>query len=556
MALIVAGQTQGCVWVDHCTTGTVYDLQVRPGVPSSSAGCSLFRIPQTTSSLISGPIHLVCGFRSSALHWASADSHDCSFSPSRYASRSSTRHPTMSIDLNLNRIRLLLSHLPTYRRPTCHIAGTNGKGSVSALLSSILQASSPPLSVGRFNSPHLLSIRDSIVINGNPVAADVYDQVRGEVERLDQELGAQASKFEILTSTAVMVFEKLKLDIVVMEVGMGGRLDATNAIPDEAVAVSVLTSVDLDHQGFLGDTVADITREKVGIARRWKPFVLGRQRFPEVEEVVRSAVLGDDIQAHLVRAVEPVELPSKDPRGPTPVSISLPCFPEPIIGRLPLHGSHQLSNLGVASTIVSELLTHPSCSHLKLSGRITPETFAAGLAKTSWPGRLSFHTLPNGRSVLVDGAHNQGSARTLADFITTLLPSIPTTNHSFNLTYILGLSHSPPKQPLDTLAPLFSPSLLSLTHADVKVNVAALEFSPPDDMPWVKAEPPSVIYDAVEAHCPHSKMWSPSEGKSSLSDALDWASDVSGDGGLVVIAGSLYLVADFYRFTNLGRNTL
>ena len=461
----------------------------------------------------------------------------------------------MSIDLSLNRIRLLLSHLPTYRRPTCHIAGTNGKGSVSALLSSILQASSPPLSVGRFNSPHLLSIRDSIVVNSRPVAADVYDQVRGEVERLNQELGAQATKFEVLTSTAMMIFERLRLDIVVMEVGMGGRLDATNAIPDEAVVVSALTSVDLDHQGFLGSTVADIAREKVGIARRGKPFVLGRQKFPEVEEVVRNVILGDDIRGHLVRAAEPIELPSGDLRGTTPVSLSLPCFPEPLRGKLPLHGSHQLSNLGVASAIVSELLTHSSCSHLELSRRITPETFADGLAKTSWPGRLSFHTLPSGKSILVDGAHNRGSAQTLADFIATFLSSLPTTNNSVDLIYILGLSHSPPKQPLDTLAPLFSSSLLSRTRPDIRVNVAAVEFSSPDDMPWVKAESPSMIYDAVKAHCPHARVWSPAEGKTKLSDALDWATNVSGGDGLIVLAGSLYLVADFYRCMNSGCNT-
>jgi len=462
----------------------------------------------------------------------------------------------MSIDLGLNRIRLLLSHLPTYRRPTCHIAGTNGKGSVSALLSSILQASSPPLSVGRFNSPHLLSIRDSIVINSKPVPADVYDRVRGEVEKLNRELGAEASKFEVLTSTAMVIFETLGLDIVVMEVGMGGRLDATNAIPDDAVVVSALTSVDLDHQGFLGNTVTEIAREKVGIARRGKPFVLGRQKFHEVEEVVRNAVLGNDVGGYLVRATEPLPSEDQDPHGHTPVSISLPCFPEPLEGKLPLHGSHQLSNLGVASTIVSELLTHPSCSHLKLGGRITPRTFAVGLAKANWPGRLSFHTLPSGKSILVDGAHNQGSAQTLADFIATLLPSPITTNNPFSITYILGLSHSPPKRPLDTLAPLFSSSLLAVPPANVTVNVAALHFSPPDDMPWVKAEPPSMIYDAARALCPHAKLWSPGEGEGGLSDALDWAASVSGDGGLVVLAGSLYLVADFYRFANLGRNAL
>ena len=475
------------------------------------------------------------------------DSHDCLFSPVPR-----TRCSNMSIDLSLNRIRLLLSHLPTYRRPTCHIAGTNGKGSVSALLSSILQASSPPLSVGRFNSPHLLSIRDSIVINSKPVAVDVYDQVRGEVERLNQQLGTQATKFEVLTSTAMAIFERLKLDIVVMEVGMGGRLDATNAMPDDAVVVSALTSVDLDHQGFLGNTVTEIAREKVGIARRDKPFVLGKQKFPEVEEVVRNAVLGGDIRGHFVRAIEPVALPSEGPGAPTLVTMTLPCFLEPLRGRLPLHGSHQLSNLGVASTIISELLTHSSCSHLKLSGRITPGTFADGLAKTTWPGRLSFHALPDGKTALVDGAHNQGSAQTLAEFIATLIPSLPTTKDPFNLTYVLGLSHSPPKRPLDTLAPLFSPSLLSRAHPNVRVNVAALEFSLPDDMPWVKAEPPSVIYDAVKTHYPDARLWSPSENQAGLSDALDWATGLSGDDGLIVLAGSLYLVTDFYRFIKLG----
>ena len=126
----------------------------------------------------------------------------------------------------------------------------------------------------------------------------------------------------------MMIFERLRLGIVVMEVGMGGRLDVTNAIPDEAVVVSTLTSIDLDHQGFLGNTVADIAREKVWIARRGKPFASGRQKFFEVE-VVRNDILGDDIRGHLVQAAEPIELPSGDLRGPTPVPLSLPCFSEP-----------------------------------------------------------------------------------------------------------------------------------------------------------------------------------------------------------------------------------
>jgi hypothetical protein len=166
-----------------------------------------------------------------------------------------------------------------------------------------------------------------------------------------------------------------------------------------------------------------------------------------------------------------------------------------------------------------------------------------------------FPCFTNGKKILVDSAHNRGSAQTLADFIATLLPSIPTTNDSFNLTYMLGLSHSPPKIPLDTLAPLFSPSLLSRAHPNVRVDVAALKFSPPDDMPWVKAQPPLIICDTVKAHCPYTRVWSRIKGKTGLSGVLDWATNLSGGDGLVALAGSLHLVVDFYWYMNSGCNT-
>jgi hypothetical protein len=175
-----------------------------------------------------------------------------------------------------------------------------------------------------------------------------------------------------------------------------------------------------------------------------------------------------------------------------------------LIGKLPLHGSQQLSNPGVASAIVPELLTHPSCSHLGLSRRIASETFADGLAKTI--GRLYFHTLPNGKNVLVDGAHNRGSAQALTGFIGTFLSSLPTADNPFNLAYILGLSHTPPKQPHDTPTPLFSPSLLSLIHPNTRVNAAVPEPRPPDDVPRTKAEPPRMICDAIKAYYPDSAV--------------------------------------------------
>ena len=164
----------------------------------------------------------------------------------------------MSIDLSLDRIQTLLRHFP-YTRPTVHIAGTNGKGSVSSFVSSILLAAS--ISVGKFNSPHLVSILDSITVDGQSVSDDVYGSARASVEAVNEKYSIEASNFEVLTCTALTIFERTKVDIVVLEVGMGGRLDATNAIPDTCVLVSALTAVDLDHQAFLGSTIGQISRE-------------------------------------------------------------------------------------------------------------------------------------------------------------------------------------------------------------------------------------------------------------------------------------------------------
>lgn len=454
----------------------------------------------------------------------------------------------MSIDLTLQRLHVLLSHLPPYRRPTCHIAGTNGKGSVSAILSSILLASSPPLSVGRFNSPHLVSVLDSIVINNRPVTAGVYAEARSKVEKVDKQHGVGASSFELLTSTALMIFEKAVLDIVVMEVGMGGRLDATNAISDECVAVSALTAVDLDHQAFLGGSVEAIAREKAAIARKGKPFVLGGQNHAAVDEVARSLVaeLGGD----LVSSTDAVRRNSGESIGTLlqpssqSVTVFMPCFEQPVLAKLPLHGDHQLANLGIATTMASQLLTHPACAHLGLRSRITPVTVATGIESTSWPGRLSFHSYiaSNGNkiTVLADGAHNRASAQTLSIYISSML-SRRAADSEFNLTYVLALSHSPPKTPRDTLEPL-----LATCPPHVSVNVAAVGFSPPEGMPWIRSVPPTEIVQVVTDLNTSINSYHNS-GEGGIVDALDWAASVTGKDGLIVVAGSLYLVADFYR---------
>ncbi|KAK0221965.1 Mur ligase [Armillaria fumosa] len=462
----------------------------------------------------------------------------------------------MSIDLTLDRIRDLSRYLPPYGRPTIHVTGTNGKGSVVAFVSSILSASDPPSSVGRFNSPHLLSVHDSIVINGRTVTSEVYSSASVLVETASKEHDLPISSFEKLTLTALIIFEQAKVDFVVLEVGMGGRLDATNIIPNECILLSALATVDLDHQAFLGTTVAAIAKEKAAIARKEKPFVLGHQVHDEVEGVAREAVTSVDgiFFGALTVSVRPWNVsldgpeppsfsisPVWHPPSPSPVQAHLPSLSQDIITCLPLHGDHQLQNLGLALGIIDALISQ----YLIFRDRLTPTTIVRGIKQTEWPGRLSFHSINlDGQElpVLVDGAHNPASSESLARYLTQLVSSLKTAEQSITITYILALSHSPPKTPQETLAPLFS--IVSPLGARVLFRVAVVPFSPPEGMPWVKVEDTLVMKDTVRTLSPVAEIC---EDQLGLLDALQWARESRGN-GLVVLAGSLYLVADFYRF--------
>ena len=501
----------------------------------------------------------------------------------------------MSINLSLDRIAKLFALLPVpYTRPTIHIAGTNGKGSVCAYVSSILSAAG--LVVGRFNTPHLLNFLDSISIQGKPVSPDVFWPTRDEIEAINAAHGCGASNFELFACFALLIFERAKVDVVVLEVGMGGRLDGTNVVPNDAIAVSALTSVDLDHQALLGDTVEKIAREKAAIARPGKPFVLGPQEHRSVEDVARSMV--ESVGGALLPACTVVptgwDEASDGPVPPTeagmrvpflqPVEISMPCFPAAVRALLPLHGEHQLGNLGTATGIIAALLTHTSSKRpeLRLEERITAEAVARGIRATRWPGRLSYHTIalpaePATNTaearllVLADGAHNPASATALAAYLTTLLASQAASTRPLTLTYILALSHAPPKTPAQTLAPLLAvrENVQKRTGRAVALGAAVLAFTPPLRMPWVSAVPPAEIEAAVGALAGdgEAEVWrDPREGMDDVEPvpegaerdarvytdhvdrALRWAA-ARGHGGdsLVVLAGSLYLVADFYR---------
>ncbi|KAF9257504.1 Mur ligase [Marasmius fiardii PR-910] len=473
----------------------------------------------------------------------------------------------MSIDLSLERIREIYDLLPQYTRPTIHIAGTNGKGSVCALVYSVLRAGTPPLSVGRFNSPHMVSVYDSILIDDKPISQELFNSAKSNIQSVGTKYGIEVSGFELLTLIALVVFERAKVDFVVLEVGMGGRLDATNVIPDSSVVVSALTAVDLDHQAFLGNTISAITKEKASIVRQGKPFVLGPQKYAEVERICKEIVAEKGGELCIATRVaerswnvasdgprpSPFSMSSLDLRLPTPqsVSLNLPCFPDPLNTLFPLHGSHQLDNLAVAATIISLLISHPSCSSFDLTQRLHPVAISRGIANVTWPGRLSFHVLEKSKLlVLVDGAHNPASAESLSRYIHRLCRMVKTdAPTTIWISYILALSHSPPKTPLQTLSSMLPPAQVDDPNVEIKFRVAALRFTPPEGMPWVKSVSPVEIRDVVNTVDPDAKVWIPEEGGklSPVAQALQWASKSEYEHQLVVIAGSLYLVADFYR---------
>ncbi|KAK2465712.1 hypothetical protein APHAL10511_002256 [Amanita phalloides] len=485
------------------------------------------------------------------------------------------------MDLNLDRLERLVLHLPVYTRPTIHVAGTNGKGSVSAYLSYILSFSQPPLKVGRYNSPHLLVPYDCITVNNEPISAEAYAAARTVIEDLDEKHETKLTSFELLTLTALYVFEEEKVDVAVVEVGMGGRLDATNIIPTSAILASSLTSVDLDHQAFLGPTVSHIAKEKAAIARSGRPFIIGKQRHDEVYNIAQAVIA--EKGAFLLPAVN-VSLRTWNPQVDgeksnfslrnftepphQPISCRLPCFNDSLHALLPLYGNHQLDNVGVALGVISSLFTHTPAelvSQLDLRSRLTPQTIACGIRATRWIGRLSFHVISDPPAnihsesrntvVLVDGAHNPASSQSLGDYLKHLLASLSPRPRSLHLTYIVAVSHSPPRTPIQTLSPFLC--LPSDNIPEIVTRVAVLRFSPPQGMPWIKSVPPSELQQVVSSLLPGAgiKVTSDDEEVGTqgvenehLIDALKWAVNGALDESLIVVAGSLYLVADFYRY--------
>lgn len=314
----------------------------------------------------------------------------------------------VGIKLGLRRIRVLLKALgsPERRMHTLLVAGTNGKGSVAAMIHSVLSAAG--LRAGRYTSPHIIDFEERIVAGNRPIPRDgvariatrLRELVRTLVERGDLE--SHPTYFELVTAMALVHFAEQGMDAAVLEVGLGGRFDATNAVgPD----LSVITRVALDHTHFLGSTLRQVAFEKAGIIRPRRPVITSCEP-GDALEVIREVAgrCGADLQVAVDlchrSAVRPLDAGGYCFNLKTPAAEYQDLM-------LPMRGEHQLENAAAAVLALEELARQGVPVN---EGRIRE-----GLASISWPGRLEL--VPGSPPLLFDCAHNADGARSLADHL-------------------------------------------------------------------------------------------------------------------------------------------
>ena len=281
----------------------------------------------------------------------------------------------------MRRLAAALGH-PERSYPVIHVAGTNGKGSVSAMLDAILHAAG--WRTGLYTSPHLVKLGERVQVDRRLLTEAEIVAYTNELRPVAAQAAADAADehatfFEFMTAMAFLQFQRKHADIAIVEVGLGGRLDATNVVQPE---ITVITSIGLDHIAELGGTVALIAREKAGIIKPGRPVVFGRLP-PEAEQVIREVAAAAGAPVHSVREVFGDDL-SRYPATN-------------------LEGDYQRWNAATA-TLVARLLP--------AKWKLTPETVTRGLQQVNWPGRWQSTTL-GGRPLILDASHNPEGAAVL-----------------------------------------------------------------------------------------------------------------------------------------------
>lgn len=308
------------------------------------------------------------------------------------------------VRLGLDSSQKLLANLgnPHHQVPVIHVAGTNGKGSVCAYISSVLTEAG--YRTGRYISPHLVDWIERICINQQPISSKEFCKLLQEVKAAIFPNDDLPTQFEVITAAAWLYFAQEKVDVAVVEVGLGGRLDATNVC--EQPLITVITSISREHWQRLGPTVADIAREKAGILKSGCPAVIGPLP-PDAEQVVRSRVLE-------------LQCPIYTPQPARQIAAGWAEYERlgggekghPIKYPLPLQGQIQLTNSAIALCAL-EILQQKGW-------QISEQAIINGMAKTQWPGRMQWINWKNYK-LLLDGAHNPAAAQVLRNYVDILL---------------------------------------------------------------------------------------------------------------------------------------
>jgi dihydrofolate synthase/folylpolyglutamate synthase len=302
--------------------------------------------------------------------------------------------------LGLQRIAQVLDALdrPQDRLRFVHVAGTNGKGSTCAMIASALHAAGRR--TGLFTSPHLAEPTERIQIDGRPIPAArfaaAFERVHAAVERLlaDGLIDLHTTYFETVTAMALLVFAEEAVDMVVLEVGLGGRLDATNIVTPD---LCVITPIDFDHEAFLGRSLEAIAGEKAGILKAGVTAVFARQRNEAAAVLdLRAAQLCIPVARTEAWAIDDLELDARGSRFLLSGELDMRIV-------CPLAGEHQVENAATAAVALTRL-------------GISESEIIAGIARTCWPGRLE--RVSEHPEIILDGAHNPAGARALAAYIT------------------------------------------------------------------------------------------------------------------------------------------
>jgi dihydrofolate synthase/folylpolyglutamate synthase len=390
------------------------------------------------------------------------------------------------------------------------IAGTNGKGSTAATLASIVQTAG--YRTGLYTSPHLLRVNERIQINQELISdaefAVIYDRVERCAHELVErgELPWHPSFFEMLTAMAFEYFASAGVELAVLEVGLGGRLDATNIVDP---LISVITDIDFDHQNYLGNTLPEIAHEKAGILRPKGTVVLLPQH-PIVNETLGKEIMGRDARA--VSAVK--NMPSMTPgadeltrhTATSQNQFTLPVMDKEIRVDFPLAGRHQLRNLALAITAAEELN--------KFGFRVAAEDIEQGIRSTSWPARFQVIPAADGfPEVVLDVAHNPAGAWALRSALSTFY-------EDRSLTFIFGAMRD---KAISEIADIIFPlaDRVIATHAENPRAASSQQIA------------------ELGAHT-HTEILQ----AKSVSEALDRACTLAGTKGVIVITGSIYIVGE------------